>query len=343
MSRFFFLALCCLLFGAEHVEGEELSKAKECGTGEISQKFFENRPYFEPLAASRHEAQSTLFFGKSTPFPFMSSGGKHTFMEPSLGTEIPIVMWDRFGNKDYRNKDDRDIPMPAKCLGFGVWFAGGFHTFLDFDESGQPIVDIDMRVGLMGKVAYGLSDRSRFGFRFQICHESSHLTSDFARNAVAAFGEKFKDKDVNYECLEFGVNLDHKRSWGTLSLRSGAMFAMGRGHTGFYSARGVDIVPSRRNSEPYIGLQLMPNQTEGWGAGISYVVYGLTTYDYTRESRQTLEAMRISQSIAFVLRDFGKGRGVPDFAIRCYSGRNPYGPLRDQNTWRSCGAGIIMR
>ncbi|OGI63322.1 hypothetical protein A2818_01250 [Candidatus Nomurabacteria bacterium RIFCSPHIGHO2_01_FULL_40_12] len=345
MTSFRFLLgvfLLCLV--AENAQAQDLQiPLPDCQGKGLSPKWWENRQWMEPLAASRHEAQSSLFFGKSKPFPYMTKQGTHDIMEPSLGWEMPIVAWDGFEDQPGSEDDTaRDIAIPTKCWGFGIWLGTGFHTALDFDEDGQPVVDTDFKVAIMAKAAYGLSDRTRFDFRFQVCHESSHLTIDFAKGAEAAFGEKFKNVDVNYECYETSANVDRMHSWGTLSIRGGAMFAMGRGHPGFYSTPGT-LVPSRRNWEPYVGLQYVPRKASGWGPLVSYSAYGLTTYDFDRTSPDELEAMRVSQTLVLGFHNFGKDRGVPDFVLRCYTGRNPYGPLRNQNSWNTCGMGMIIR
>jgi len=345
--RFLCLVGVFVLLGATNVEAQEnliQAPLPSCQGKGLSHKWWENRPWIEPLAASRHEAQSSVFLGKSKPFPFMTKQGIHDIMEFSLGKETPVIVWDGFMDLPKREDDDaaRDTPIPARCWGFGIWLSGGAHSVLDFDEHGQPVVDTDFKGALMVKAAYGLSEQTRLGLRFQICHESSHIPSDFSNGAKAVFGEKFRDIDVNYECYETSVNLDRIYSWGTLSVRTGAMFAMGRGHPGFYSTPGI-LVPSRRNWESYVGLQYMPRKTSGWGPLVSYTAYGFTTYDFNHMSPDEMEALRVSQTLVFGLHDFGKSRGVPDFVVRCYTGRNPYGPFRNQNTWKTCGAEMIFR
>ncbi len=344
-----FFALCFLCLFPKLVQAEDLYSDKEpnCRDSSLSHKFFENRPWLDPLASSLHEGQSSLFFGKSDPFPYQGGDDKHTVMLGTLGIEMPGVVWDGFkrpnGPGDYRRKSDRDVPIGKGCFGFGVWLIGAFPMILDFSDAGQPVVDVDFRVALALKAAYGLSDYTRLGFRFQVCHESSHVPTDFAKNAKSNTGVEYREIDVNYECVETSVNLDHTYTWGTMTLRGGSMFTMNRGHKGFYGANNESLFSSKRNSEPYVGLQYMPNKTSGAGVYLSCTLYGLTTYNYNKSSADELEAMRLSRNCVVGLRDFGKGRGVPDLVFDLFGGRNLYGPHRNQNTWKYVAVGIIVR
>jgi hypothetical protein len=339
-----FFTLCFVCLYADLAEAQEVTT---CSDSSLSRKFFENRPWFEPLPASLHEAQSSLFFGKSDPFPYQASGEKHKVMLASLGTEMPIVVWDGFnrpkGPGDYMKKVDRDVPIGNGCWGFGFWLTGAFPMVLDFTDAGQPVVDVDFKVAISAKVAYGLSDNTRLGFRFQVCHESSHVPTDFAKNVKAKSGGEYREIDVNYECIETSANLERVYSWGTMTFRGGSMFTMNRGHVGFYSANNVDLFSSNRNSEPYVGLEYMPNKASGAGVYASCTLYGLTTYNYGKSSADEPEAMRLSRNCVVGLRDFGKGRGVPDLAFDLFGGRNLYGPHRNQNTWKYIAVGIIVR
>ncbi len=341
-SRFLVLVgIISLCLGVENAKAQDLIQTPlpDCKEEGLSSKIFENRPWYEPLPATPHEAQTVIMSNWSKPFEYMVKPGTHYIWEVSLGREIPIVVWDS-GNGG-------DIPIGKGCWGFGLWAPIGFHLILDFGDPSDPMINTDYQFGFMGKAAYGVSNRDRLGFKFQVGHQSSHLAGDFTVNALGIFGEKFRRVDVNYEFYEVGISWEKLYSWGgTVTKRLSSTFTAGHGHQGFYShgvRNGVLLLPSERNYEPAVGLQYMPSASHGWRPYVAYDAHLLTTYDYDRQSEQW-EKARVSQSLVLGLRNFDhQSRGVPDFVVKFYRGRNPNGQFRNQNTYWTAGFGVYIR
>jgi hypothetical protein len=309
-------------------------------------KWFETRPWYEPLVAEPRGAQVSLIaLARSREFPFMVKEGSRRVWEIHLGREVPFVLREKGSSGDG--------PMAPGGWGFGVWFPVSVHFVEDFKDEGHPIVNTDYRVGAMFKVAHGLTrfPRDRVFFQLQIGHESGHVGDEFLLNAQSRSGPAFERVDVTYQFFEGGVSWDHTlgaAGRGQLTVRaSAAQTFTYKGRNGFYVpqlADGTPLSPSVRHLEPAIGVQYVPLGTRGAGLVLSLDLRQKTIYNFHKVVPGQREDAQWSSSFAVAVRPLSlRARGTPEFVFKAYRGVNPNGLFRTQRDYWLFGLGLHLR
>ena len=299
---------------------------------------FEDRAWFQPLAASPREAQMQfLGFGVSHPSEYMTRPGYHKVWDITLGKELPIFAVSQAAHPD---RIDRG------CWGAGLWFPVDSHFLLDFTEDQQPIVNNGYHVAFAGKVVYGLTDRDQIAGKLEVEHESDHMSDEAVINALALYGDRFRRVDVNYQSLEIGVSWDRRYRAGTITHRFSTLWTLdGWGHPGFYSPgiHGHDpILPSTRNYEPAYGFQFMPAAAHGLRPFLSFDARLRTILNFSKQRPDQKESSQFSPSLVIGLRDFGH-KNVPDLIVKAYYGVNPNGQFGKQDGYRLFAVGFQLR
>ena len=104
------------------------------------------------------------------------------------------------------------------------------------------------------------------------------------------------------------------------------------------------IAASKRNFEPAIGVELMPEGTHGWRPYASYEGRLRTIYDYNKVSTDDKERAQFSSTLVLGIRDLSHpGPGIPDFIVKGYYGVNPNGQFRNQKDYWMIGFGLYVR
>lgn len=309
-------------------------------------KWFETRPWYEPLVAETRGAHVSLIaLARSRAFPFMVNEGSRRVWEIHLGREVPFVLREKGSSGDG--------PIAPGGWGFGVWFPVSVHFVEDFKDEGHPIVNTDYRVGATFKVAHGLRrfPRDRVFVQLHVGHESGHVGDEFLLNAQARGGPAFERVDVTYQFLEGGVSWDHTlgaAGGGQLTVRAGvARTFTYKGRDGFYVPElpdGTPLSPSVRHLEPAIGVQYVPLGSRGAGLVLSLDLRQKTIYNFHKVDPGAREDAQWSSSFAVAVRPLSlRARGTPEFVFKAYRGVNPNGLFRTQRDYWLFGLGLHLR
>jgi hypothetical protein len=309
------------------------------------QRWFEQRPWYEPLVADPDGGQVTVLgLALSSASPFSLTTGSRLVWDVTVGKELPITLWEKVPTGD--------AELPAGVWGFGFWFPIGFHVVEDLREPETPIVNTDYRFGAAFKAVRGLNGPSgnSVGLRVQFGHQSSHLGDEFLLNAQREFGSAFDRVDVTYQYIDAGLSYDRivgVDASGRVTLRVNGMHTFySHGKHGFYvpvTYTGRALTASARNFEPGLGIEYTPVGMEGLRPFLSLDVRGRTVFDYDRPPGTT-ERRGWSYSLAIGLRPLAHDRrGTPEPVFRMYYGVNPNGQLRTQRRYWLIGAGVHVR
>jgi hypothetical protein len=312
----------------------------------FTRKWFETRPWYEPLIADPRAAHVSLIpLALSREFPFMTEGGKRGLLDINFGKELPFVLREK--------GTSGDTPIAPGAWGFGVWLPVSVHFVEDLKGTENPIVNTDYRMAAAFKVAHGLSrsTRDRLFFKLQIGHESSHVGDEFLLNALERFGQEFERVDVSFEYVEAGVSWDHTLGPGVagqFTLRVSASSTLKyKGSRGYYDPvlkDGRQLTPSVRHFEPAVGVQFVPLGTGGAGLIVSLDARQKTIYDFHREPPDQSEHAQWSYSLIVGIRPLNlRARGTPEFVVKAYHGVNPNGLFRMQRDYWLIGTGIHVR
>src|SRR5262245_16957886 len=144
----------------------------------LTDHYFRDAPYYEPLLAEPRPARTMLLVPAwSKEFPDSVEKGNRFAWQISLGDELPMVT--------VSNQQSAGLLEKGKW-GLGLWVPVSFHVIEDFKDTSNPIVDTDYRFGFMTKFQYGLRENLRLGVRFvPWAHESTHLGDEYVILASA--------------------------------------------------------------------------------------------------------------------------------------------------------------
>lgn len=341
------LSLVVILGVAPLASAQGAAKADCSDSGaptELTHRGFANRPWYPPLSANPRDPHSeVLAWGYSKRFEYMVKEGNHSIWDIGFGKELPIAVWEK--------GTSGDTFMDCGGWGFGLWAPMSFHMVADLEDESFAVINDDYRIGVAFKAAHGMTRRDMLSVKLQFGHESTHLGDEFTIRAIDAYGDGFRRINVSYEYFELGMNWDHlfgASRQQMISVRaSGVRTADLYGEPGWYSPRLLDktmIQPSRRNFEPAVGVEYMPQGTHGWRPYLSYEGRWRTVYDYDKISAGDKEGHQFSSTIITGLRNLSHARlGFPDLIVRGYYGVNPNGQFRNQRNYWMFGVGLFIR
>lgn len=280
----------------------------------------------------------------------MVEPGNRPIWDISLGKEIPLVAFDTMHVGD-------ENPPPGG-FGIGLWAPVNFHMVSDFKDDSSPIINTDYRFAAVVKASYGLAAGQTLSAKVQFGHESTHLGDEFTIHAIEKYGAAFEGINVSYEYFEYALDYAREAAFTTGPINWDTAFRVGfthtadRGHVGFYSETLLDgsrtLIPSTRNHEPWLGLQVMPSGNRGvlgaWAPYLSIDGRLRTLYRFDKTSRDEDEDRQFSMSVVTGLRNvLATGRGKPDLMIKGYYGGNPNGQFRGQRNHWMVGIGLYVR
>ena len=313
---------------------------------------FRDRAYYEPLSAEPRAAQTAVLFpAGSGSVPFAANPGRHLAWDISLGREIPILGW-----QSSRAGAD-ELGVPQKSFGVGLFFPLSFHMIEDMgkDES-NPILNTDYRFGGMVKAQWGLPHQwgpiqdGHVGLRYVFLgHESTHLGDEFTLAATRIYGRAFQRVNVSYEYWELGGSFEpNVLADGRLRLRlRGGVIRVFDQQKGWYDSRllqpfGDTIAPSRRNVEPYLGVDLSLHPgANGFAPFGSFDFRDRTVYGYARNSAADPDDVQGSINILAGVHHVRDNANIqPSYYVRYYYGVNPAGQFRSQKNYQLFGIGI---
>lgn len=305
---------------------------------------FEDRRYFDPLAAEPRAAQvNALAIARGRPVDFLlNDKDTRTYWDIDVGTEMPIVS---------RSCSDVNGRAAFNALSFGYWIAIDFHMLQALDDPSSPILNTDYRFAFANlKLQYGLSDSSQLGVRLQLGHESTHLGDEYSLSADSIYPD-FRRFNVSYEWIDLAIALDQHA--GLTSWRLGVVTTLPFRET-YYTGdigevRGTPIAGSSNWWEPYGGFQrrfqprLYGKKREIY---ISTDARWKTIYDYDRAPSSGAEDRQLSVNVLIGAAGTessaqgGLRRVSPYF--RYYYGVNPHGQFRNQRSFRLVGLGLRL-
>jgi hypothetical protein len=340
--------LLVVILGTTRVAYAQAAPKGDCGSsdapGEFTYDGFANRPWYPPLTANPRDPHSeVLAWGYSRRFEYMVKEGNHSIWDIGFGKELPIGVWEK-GTAG-------DKFMDCGGWGFGLWAPLSFHMVADLEDETNAVINDDYRIAAAFKLAHGMTRHDMLSVKLQLGHESTHLGDEFTIRAINAYGPGFRRINVSYEYFELGANWDHlfgQNGQQMISVRaSGVRTADLYGDRGWYATRLLDqtvIQPSRRNFEPAVGVEYMPQGTNGWRPYLSYEGRWRTVYDYDKRSANDREDRQFSSTVIIGLRDLSSAsRGFPDVILRGYYGVNPHGQFRNQRNYWMFGIGLYLR
>ena len=311
-------------------------------SGTCGFRWFQERRYFEPLAAEPRAAQLNalaLTRGKAVEF-LQEDNATRSYWDIDVGAEMPVL--------NHGCASEQNGRVAKGGFGIGYWISVDFHMLEDLDDPSAPIINTDYRFAFANlKAQYGVSELSQVGLRVQMGHESTHLGDEYSLAAVQ--DPAFRRINVSYEWLDAALSLEQND--GYTSFRGGVVmtFPFGDPYFGTDTINGSIVQETSNWWEPYVGFQKRMEVTLLGKAREVYVstdVRWKTIYDYDRtatsgpEDRQWSVNLLIGATGELRSRDPGLGRVSPYF--RFYSGVNPHGQFRNQRSFRIFGLGLRM-
>lgn len=304
--------------------------------------WFNDRAYFDPLLAEPRAARTQLIVpAVSEEFEYQEQPGDRLTWQITLGRELPI--W----GKESQLLAGDTRPLQGRW-GFGVWLPVSFHMIEDFKDESAPIINTDMRFGVMTKTLIGLGGQNKndysLGIRFTPwAHESTHLGDEFSISAERRRPD-FERINISYEYTEYGLSFESP----TLTLRHGGIYPLGK--DGYYSgyllpAQGGRVVPtSRENFEPSLGFEYRRPSMRTRKVFMSLDARWRTIYDYSKPNDDVREERQWSYSLMIGLTTLRNTSGVPLKALyfHLYHGVNPHGQFRSQRDYTFFGIGFTF-
>jgi|TARA_B100000315_G_scaffold245387_2_gene271191 hypothetical protein len=230
----------------------------------------------------------------------------------------------------------------------------------EFKDQSNPLINIDLSLGLMLKFQYALTTNRHLGLRFvPLGHESSTLGTGYAESAQRRQSRAgFTVAPVSYEYWEYGVSFDTPR----FTARHGGIGIWSGGRTGFYAPVAkvprLPITPSASNYEPSIGLEYRASHNPdpgSWGSRFleilpeSYAPFlsvdlrHRIIFDFHKTGGpEAPEERRLSINFLAGFRApvSNRFRVLREAYVRIYHGVNPYGQLRTEQEYTLFGFGF---
>lgn len=302
-----------------------------------SGEWLKESPHFQPFRAEPRAAQINITaLAVSDEFPFQIEPGRRQVWDISLGKEIPIYSHTRGAG---------DIDLGEGESWWGVFIPVGFHMIEDFKDPSAPILNTDYRFGLSVKFLRGLGDGWSWGLKLQpFGHQSSHLGDEFSL-AGRRRHRDFERINVSYEFWDLALLAERQGDRHFLRAQLGVVELWGS--RGFYTfdlseTGGRQVTPSKESLEPYLGLERLYPEAQGWDWFMSADLRHRIVFDYHRASPQASEHRQLSVNLMVgLMKARGtRERGVTDFYLRFYRGVNPHGQFRSQRDYALIGIGL---
>jgi hypothetical protein len=327
---------------------------------------FEPTPYYDPLAAEPRSAETKVVVGRASSVPFAVNPGQSNMWDISVGLEAPIVGWAFSPVNGKIDTAGKGQPVSAGKLGIGFWFPISFHLNEDLNKDpSAPVLDTDYRFGGMVKVQYGLSpkfgSKSHVGLRYvPIAHESTHVGDEYTIGAIGKYGKKFERVNVSYQYWELGgsfepnfeVKMGTKTDTLKMVFRGGYIHEAFHKGIGWYDTAllqpiGGTVTPSKRNYEPYAGVEVFfsPDASDNkthLGPFLSLDYRDRTLYGYDRPSAATSEKVQGTVNVMLGYRQTRGAKIQPSYYLRYYHGVNPAGQFRSQDNYQLYGIGVLF-
>lgn len=324
--------------------------------GQLHPWFLQNRGYFDALLADPRAAQTQVMFpAVSDSFQYAVNARRGLVWDISLGHEVPVLGWET-------SRSAKPNGVPAGAFGFGIWFPISFHMIEDLGKDpSNPILNTDYRFSGMLKAQVGLPDHwagttdSHIGLKFQFGHESTHIGDEFTINALRLNGNQFLRVNVSYEYYDLGGSFEPNFGRQQWKFRGGDIW-LWHPDKGWYSRDllqpfGKFIAGSKRNHEPYGGVELFVEPKNGTGLGFigSLDVRNRTIYQYnivpsiafTNKPEPTQVSVNLMGGVRQIRQGPGfLGRIQPTYYLRYYHGVNPNGQFRNQSNYTLFGFGV---
>lgn len=172
---------------------------------------FEDFQYFKPPVADIRTPRHVARVYRDTPLPYsagvqgVDSTSTDLFFDGSFGETFPFLGW---------NFEDGDIRDCMSVAGIATFFQASAHVLLDLDQTSNPLMNTDYRIGF-GMSGRPLRSFRPFAFKLHLFHESSHIGDEYVLEASEDPG--FRRWNVAYEAVEVLGALDYfdpGGSWG---------------------------------------------------------------------------------------------------------------------------------